>query len=222
MCLLRVQKLNPLLLHPWNISLIQMVDDFAFFFLSFVRTVPLSWLQPVFDSCFRFKAGSFRGHSGLKPTLSPISLFLPTPGNLSQPTFSRLWKILICVSLGWKFIISYLARLKRFFPIFYKVHWSLNGKEKTPKNYLAAGQSGWYEELGLHLDHTWKACTKQVGVEKEKSSIAYAPGEAEQLLGGEGLPSLPLNPSCQWLQYKELPGFFFFFFFNHSRNKGHP
>ena len=128
MCLLRVQKLNPLLLHPWNISLIQMVDDFAFFFLSFVRTVPLSWLQPVFDSCFRFKAGSFRGHSGLKPTLSPVSLFLPTPRNLSQPTFSRLWKILICVSLGWKFIISYLARLKRFFPIFYKVHWSLNGK----------------------------------------------------------------------------------------------
>ena len=89
-------------------------------------------------------------------------------------------------------------------------------KEKTPKNYLAARQSGWYEELGLHLDHTWKACTKQVGVEKEKekSSIAYAPGEAEQLLGGEGLPSLPLNPSCQWLQYKELPGFFFFFFFS--------
>ena len=127
MCLLRVQKLNPLLLHPWNISLIQMVD-FAFFFLSFVRTVPLSCLQPVFDSCFRFKAGSFRGHSGLKPTLSPVSLFLPTPRNLSQPTFSRLWKILICVSLDWKFIISYLAWLKRFFPIFYKVHWSLNGK----------------------------------------------------------------------------------------------
>ena len=127
MCLLRVQKLNPLLLHPWNISLIQMVD-FAFFFLSFVRTVLLSWLQPVFDSCFRFKAGSFRGHSGLKPTLSPVSLFLPTPRNLSQPTFSRLWKILICVSLDWKFIISYLAWLKRFFPIFYKVHWSLNGK----------------------------------------------------------------------------------------------
>ena len=31
MCLLRVQKLNPLLLHPWNISLIQMVDFASFF-----------------------------------------------------------------------------------------------------------------------------------------------------------------------------------------------
>ena len=86
-------------------------------------------------------------------------------------------------------------------------------KEKTPKNYLAARQSGWYEELGQHLDHNWKACTGQDEVEKEKSLMAYATGEAEQLLGSEGLPSLPLNPSCQWLQYKELPGFFFFLVF---------
>ena len=42
-----------------------------------------------------------------------------------------------------------------------------------------------------------KSLRKTGWVEKEKSSIAYAPGEAEQLLGGEGLPSLPLNPSCQ-------------------------
>ena len=121
--------------------------------------------------------------------------------------FALLWSVVL-INWFWFFLtkcdsVTNLA-LKWDFP--------RQTKEKTAKNYLAARQSGWYEELGLHLDHTWKACTKQVGVEKDKSSIAYAPGEAEQLLGGEGLPSLPLNPSCQWLGYKELPSFFFLFF----------